>query len=219
MEPQSVSASPGSPASAATPSQPPKLLDALRDRIRVLHYSIRTERAYMDWARRFILFHGKRHPRDMGAPEITAFLTHLAVERNVSASTQNQAKAAILFLYKEVLQHDLPWLDEVVSAKKARRLPVVLTQREVRELLLQLQGTNWLVASLQHGTGARILEALRLRVKDVELERRELVVREGKGNKDRVTVLPRNLIAPLRDQMERVCVLHREDLDAGCGAV
>lgn len=128
----------------------------------------------------------------------------LAVARNVSASTQNpEAKAAILFLYKEVLQQDLPWLDEVVSAKKARRLPVVLTQREVRELLLHLQGAQWLVASLLYGTGMRILEALRLRVKDVEFERRELVVREGKGNKDRVTVLPENLLAPLREQLER----------------
>ena len=192
-----------------TPAAPqqPKLLDLLRQRIRVLHYSIRTEQAYVDWARRFILFHGKRHPREMGAAEVTAFLTHLAVERNVSASTQNQAKAAILFLYKEVLQQDLPWLDEVVSARKARRLPVVLTQREVRELLLHLQGTQWLVASLLYGTGMRILEALRLRVKDVEFERRELVVREGKGNKDRVTVLPENLLAPLREQLERARVL------------
>ena len=146
--------------------------------------------------------------------EVTAFLTHLAVERNVAASTQNQAKAAILFLYKEVLQQDLPWLDEVVSAKKARRLPVVLTQREVRELLLNLQGTQWLVASLLYGTGMRILEALRLRVKEVEFERRE-----GKGNKDRVTVLPENLMAPLREQMECARVLHRKDLDAGLGAV
>ena len=186
-----------------TAPQPPKLLEQLRQRIRALHYSIRTEQAYVDWARRFILFHGKRHPREMGAVEVTAFLTYLAVERNVSASTQDQAKAAILFLYKEVLQQDLPWLNEVVSAKKARRLPVVLTQREVRELLLNLQGTQWLIASLLYGTGMRILEALRLRVKDVEFERRELVVREGKGNKDRVTVLPENLIAPLREQMER----------------
>lgn len=200
-------------------SQPPKLLDSLRQRIRVLHYSIRTEQAYVDWARRFILFHGKRHPREMGAPEVTAFLTHLAVARNVSASTQNQAKAAILFLYKEVLQQDLPSLDEVVSAKKARRLPVVPTQREVRGLLLHLQGTQWLVASLLYGTGMRILEALRLRVKDVEFERRELVVREGKGNKDREAVLPENLLAPLGEQLERARVLRRKDLDAGLGAV
>ncbi|WP_287966338.1 integron integrase [Diaphorobacter sp.] len=199
--------------------QPPRLLESMRERIRVLHYSIRTEQAYVDWARRFILFHDKRHPREMGAPEVTAFLTHLAVERNVSASTQNQAKAAILFLYKEVLQQDLPWLDEIVSARKARRLPVVLTQREVRELLMHLQGTQWLVASLLYGTGMRILEALRLRVKDVEFERRELIVREGKGNKDRVTVLPENLITPLREQMERARALHRKDLDAGLGAV
>ena len=199
--------------------QPPKLLEQLRQRIRVLHYSIRTEQAYVDWARRFVLFHGKRHPREMGALEVTAFLTHLAVERKVSASTQNQAKAAILFLYKEVLQQDLPWLDEVVSARKARRLPVVLTQREVRELLLQLQGTQWLVASLLYGTGMRILEALRLRVKDVEFERRELIVREGKGNKDRVTVLPENLIAPLQVQLQKARTLHEKDLEAGLGRV
>lgn len=206
---------------AATPAEPPppKLLDQLRGRIRALHYSIRTEQSYHDWARRYILFHGKRHPRHMGAPEITAFLTHLAVERKVSASTQNQAKAAILFLYKEVLQLEVPWLDEVVSAKASRRLPVVLTQREVRELLLQLEGTNWLIASLLYGTGMRILEGLRLRVKDVEFERRELIVREGKGGKDRVTVLPENLVIPLREQMERARVLHRKDLDAGLGAV
>lgn len=132
------------PLAPAVP-QPPKLLESLRQRIRVLHYSIRTEQAYVDWARRFILFHGKRHPRELGAPDVTAFLTHLAVERNVSASTQNQAKAAILFLYKEVLQQGLPWLDEVVSARKARRLPVALTQREVRRLL-HFQGTQWLAA-------------------------------------------------------------------------
>ena len=183
--------------------QQPKLLDLVRQRIRYKHMSYRTEQAYCGWIKRFVIFHKMRHPRDMGAPEVMAFLTHLAVERNVAASTQNQAKAAILFLYKEVLQQDLPWLDEVVSAKKARRLPVVLTQREVRELLLHLQGTQWLVASLLYGTGMRILEALRLRVKDVEFERRELIVREGKGNKDRVTVLPENLMAPLREQVER----------------
>lgn len=195
---------------AAAPAQSPRVLDRVREQIRVRHYSIRTEQAYIDWARRFILFHGKRHPAEMGADEVAAFLSHLAVERGVSASTQNQAKAALLFLYKEVLGHDLPWLQEVMAAKTARRLPVVLTQREVRELLLQLDGTMWLVASVLYGTGMRLLEGLRLRVKDVEFERRELVVREGKGNKDRVTVLPENLLQPLREQMERARALHRK---------
>ena len=197
----------------------PKLLDRLRDHLRTRHYSIRTETAYVDWARRFILFHGKRHPQEMGAVEVEAFLTHLAVQRQVSASTQNQAKAAILYLYKQVLGVDLPWLDEVVQAKRPRRLPVVLTPSEVRELLLHVQGTAGLIVQLMYGTGLRLLEALRLRVKDVEFARREIIVRQGKGNKDRVTVLPENLMAPLREQMERARVLHRKDLDAGLGAV
>lgn len=201
------------------PPKPVKLLDQLRDRIRTLHYSIRTEEAYTDWARRYILFHKKRHPGEMGAPEVEAFLTYLAVERKVSASTQNQAKAALLFLYKEILRVNLPWLDEVVSAKPGRRLPVVLTQREVRELLLELNGVVWLVASLLYGTGMRVLEGLRLRVKDVEFERREILVREGKGNKDRVTVLPENLILPLKAQVEHARQLHQTELAAGRGAV
>lgn len=172
-------------------TKPPRLLDSVRARARVLHYAIRTEDAYADWARRFILFQGKRHPREMGAAEVEAFLTHLAVERKVSASTQNQAKAALLFLYREVLQVDLPWLVEVVAAKVGRLLPVVLMQREARELLLRLNGTMWLVASLLYGTGMRVLEGLRLRVKYAESKRRETIVRQSKGNKDRVTVLPR----------------------------
>lgn len=155
----------------------------------------------------------------MGATEITAFLSHLAVDRGVSASTQNQAKAALLFLYKEVLGTDLPWLQEIVTAKASRRLPVVLTPHEVRDLLLHLDGTNWLIASLLYGTGMRILEALRLRVKDVEFERREIIVREGKGNKDRITVLPENLIAPLRNQIEHARLLHEADLKKGLGEV
>lgn len=197
----------------------PRLLDRLRTRIRVLHYSIRTEQAYVDWARRFILFHGKRHPQELGAAEIEAFLSNLAIERNVSASTQNQAKAALLFLYREVLGVQLPWLDEIVSAKGARRLPVVLTQRQVGALLAELNGTMWLIASLLYGTGMRLLEGLRLRVKDVEFERREIVVREGKGNKDRVTVLPENLIGPLREQLAKSRRLHNEDLADGLGEV
>lgn len=203
----------------ASAAKPPKLLDQMREALRVHHYSYRTEQSYLDWARRYILFHGKRHPRDMGAEEVSAFLTHLATERRVSASTQNQAKAALLFLYKRVLGIELPWLDEVVQAKVHKRLPVVLTPREVRTLLHELNGTMWLVASLLYGTGMRLLEGLRLRVKDIEFERREVVVREGKGGKDRVTMLPENLIAPLQDQLMRAKKLHDEDLAAGYGEV
>ncbi|MBI4756786.1 MAG: integron integrase [Betaproteobacteria bacterium] len=201
------------------PARPPKLLDQLRTAIRVRHYSLRTEQAYVDWSRRFILFHGKRHPREMGAAEVAAFLSHLAVERRVSASTQNQARSALLFLYREVLAQDLPWLDEVVPAKASRRLPVVLTPGEVRGLLGSLSGTMGLVVGLLYGTGMRVLEGVRLRVKDVELARREVVVREGKGNKDRVTVLPENLVLPLQDHLARVRRLHDEDLAAGFGEV
>lgn len=206
-------------AAAAPGAPPPKLLDRLRIHLRTRHYSIRTEEAYVDWARRFILFHDKRHPQDMGAAEVQAFLSHLAVDRQVSASTQNQAKAALLYLYKQVLQVDLPWLDEVVQAKRPRRLPVVLTPGEVRELLLHVQGTAGLIAQLMYGTGLRLLEALRLRVKDVEFARREIIVREGKGNKDRVTVLPENLIAPLQAQLQKARALHEKDLEAGLGRV
>jgi integron integrase len=191
----------------------------MRGAIRLRHYSLRTEDTYVHWVRRFILFHGKRHPESMGAAEVQAFLTHLAVERNVSASTQNQAKSALLFLYKEVLQVQLPWLDEVVGAKDRDRLPVVLTPNEVKALLNELNGTSWLLASLLYGTGMRLLEGLRLRVKDVDFERRELIVRSGKGAKDRVTVLPENLMLPLRDQLSRAKVRHDRDLEAGFGSV
>ena len=164
----------------SSPSPPPKLLEQLRIHLRTRHYSIRTEQAYIDWARRFILFHGKRHPREMGAAEVEAFLSYLAVERNVSASTQNQAKAALLYLYKQIIGIDLPWLDEVVQAKTPKRLPVVLTTREVRDLLMQLNGPMWLIASLLYGTGMRLLEALRLRVKDVEFGRCKIISRQGR---------------------------------------
>jgi integron integrase len=191
----------------------------MRTHLRTRHYSIRTEQAYLDWARRFILFHGKRHPQEMGAAEVEAFLSHLAVDRQVSASTQNQAKAAILYLYKQVLEIQLPWLAEVVQAKQSRRLPVVLTPGEVRELLLHMNGTTGLIAQLLYGTGMRLLEALRLRVKDVEFARREIIVREGKGNKDRVTVLPENLMATLQAQLEKAQALHEKDLADGLGRV
>ncbi len=197
----------------------PKLLTRLRDHLRTRHYSIRTEATYVDWVRRFILFHGKRHPQDMGAAEVEAFLTHLAVDRHVAASTQNQAKSAILYLYKQVLGVELPWLDDVVQAKTPRRLPVVLTAPEVRSLLLHMQGTTGLIAQLLYGTGMRLLESLRLRVKDVEFSRREIIIREGKGNKDRVTVLPENLIIPLEQHLKKVRALHEKDLEAGFGRV
>ena len=200
-------------------TQSPKLLDRMRVHLRTRHYSLRTEEAYVDWARRFILFHSKRHPQDMGAEEVEAFLSHLAVDRQVAASTQNQAKSALLYLYKQVLGLELPWLDEVVQAKRPQRLPVVLTPSEVRDVLLHMQGTPALVGQLLYGTGMRLLEALRLRVKDVEFARREIVVREGKGNKDRVTVLPENLIAPLQAQLHKARALHEKDLDAGLGRV
>lgn len=172
-----------------TPAQlsdisPPKLLDQVVAKMRVKHYSIRTERSYVDWIKRFILFHDKQHPKDMGAAEVEAFLTHLAVARNVAASTQNQAKSALLYLYKEVLEVELPWLDKVTQANAPKRLPVVLTQGEVQAVLSRLDGSMWLIASLLYGSGLRIMEALRLRVKDVDFARREILVREGKGFKD-----------------------------------
>ncbi|WP_423748246.1 integron integrase [Geothrix paludis] len=197
--------------------QPPRLMDQLRERLRVRHYSLRTEDAYVDWARRFILFHGKRHPRDMGAGEVQAFLSHLAVDRRVSPSTQNQAKAALLFLYRNLLEVDLPWLSEVVQAKRPPRLPVVLTPGEVRALFDQMEGGMALVAQVLYGTGMRLMEGLRLRVKDVEFERREIVVRDGKGGNDRVTMLPERLAEPLQAHLERARALHVRDLEEGFG--
>ncbi len=207
------STAPARPDANAAP--PPRLLDRLRAEIRLRHYAIRTEATYVDWARRFILFHGKRHPQEMGAEEVTQFLSHLANERNVSASTQSQAKAALLFLYGQVLKVDLPWLDEIVTARTSRRLPVVLTPSEVRALLNELSGVTGLLAALLYGTGLRLLEGLRLRVKDVEFERREIVVRDGKGGKDRVTVLPENLLLPLQAQFAHAKALHDADLRRG----
>jgi integron integrase len=200
-------------------SQPPKLLEQLRVSLRVRHYSLRTEDAYVDWVRRFILFHGKRHPRDMGAPEVRAFLNHLAVDRHVAPSTQNQAKASLLFLYRNLLEVDLPWLSEVIQAKRQPRLPVVLTPGEVRTLLDQMEGGMALVARVLYGTGMRLMEGLRLRVKDVEFDRREIVVRDGKGGKDRVTMLPDCLVEPLRKHLDKVRALHERDLEEGFGEV
>lgn len=200
-------------------NQPPKLLDRVRERIRFKHYSIRTEDSYVQWIRRFILFHGKRHPSEMGAVEVEAFLTHLAVEGNVAASTQNQARSALLFLYKEVLGSELPWLNNVEQARKPRRLPVVLTEDEVRDVLANLEGVHWLVAALLYGAGLRLMEALRLRVQDVDFKRREVLVRNGKGFKDRVTMLPDKLAGRLQSHLATVRFLHEKDLAEGFGEV
>lgn len=195
------------------------MLVQVQEKIRLKHYSIRTEQVYTDWVKRFILFHKKRHPADMGATEVEQFLSHLAIKGQVAASTQNQAKSALLFLYREVLEIELPWLDEVVKAKDAKRLPVVLTAQESMRLLDEMEGTSGLIARLLYGTGMRVMEGVRLRVKDVEFTRRELVVREGKGNKDRVTMLPQSLVEPLQSHLARVKVLHEKDLAAGFGDV
>lgn len=205
--------------SSAEPAASPRLLEQVRARIRFKHYSIRTEQAYLDWIRRFIRHFGKQHPRDLGAAEVEAFLTHLAVAGRVAASTQNQAKSALLFLYKEVLATELPWLDRVEAAKTSKRLPVVLTQNEVAAVLAGLDGTHGLIARLLYGTGLRIMEGLRLRVKDVDFDRCEILVRDGKGAKDRVTMLPGSLVPALRDHLGRVHELHRQDLAAGHGEV
>lgn len=198
--------------------QPAMLLDQVRAKIRLKHYSIRTEEAYCDWIRRYINFHGS-HPAKLAGPEVEAFLTALAVEGRVAASTQNQAKSALLFLYKDVLGVELPWLDSIEKAKAPKRLPVVLTHDEVAQLLARLSGIHRLIGALLYGTGLRIMEAMRLRVKDVEFTRREIVVRDGKGHKDRVTMLPVRLVAPLADQVAHVRELHRVDLAEGFGAV
>lgn len=198
----------------------PRLLDQVRGRFRVKHYSIRTETAYLGWIRRYIHFHGIRHPAEMGRIEVEAFLTSLAVERNVSAATQNQALSALLFLYKEVIEIELPWLDNVTRAKKPARLPTVLTQEETAALLDRLDnGEVKLIVRLLYGSGLRLLEGLRLRVKDVDLSRRELIVRDGKGGKDRVTMLAAQLVEPLRLQIAGRRSVHDEDLLRGRGDV
>ncbi|BBA34416.1 integron integrase [Methylocaldum marinum] len=191
----------------------------MRDKIRVKHYSLRTEDAYVQWIKRFILFHGKRHPKDMSAPEVEAFLSHLATQRNVAASTQSQALSAILFLYREVLGIELPWLENVTRAKKPQRLPVVLTVQEVKSVLAHLDGRNWVMASLLYGSGLRLMECVRLRVKDVDFAMRQIVVRDGKGAKDRVTMLPDSPVEPLKHYLEKVKAVHEKDLHEGFGEV
>ncbi len=196
----------------------PRLLDQVRERMLRLGRSPRSVEAYVGWIRRFILANGKRHPRDMGAREVEAFLTMLAVDGKVSASTQNQALSALLFLYRQVLDMDLPWMANIQRAKKPSRLPTVLTREEAQEVLSQMNGSPWLVASLLYGCGLRLLEALRLRIKDVDFGRREIVVRNGKGGKDRRTMLPMTLVSPLLLQIEEARRVRRMDAAAGFGA-
>ena len=185
----------------ASATQAPTVISKLRAELRLRHYSRRTEEAYVGWVRRYLLFHGRRHPRDLGAAELREFLTALAIEGDVSAATQNQARAALKFLYADVLGIDLGKLEDVAPAKRPKRLPVVLTPEEVRAVLARLHGTPALVAALLYGSGLRLLEALRLRVKDLDFDRKELIVRAGKGNKDRVTMLPARIIPALQEHL------------------
>jgi len=196
---------------------PTRLLDEVRAQLRVRHYSLRTEGIYVAWIKRFILANGKRHPRELGAVDLERFLSALAVTQKVSASTQNQALSAMLFLYRNVLHVDLPWMENVVRAKHSLRVPTVLSRGEVQSLLLQMDGRTWLLASVLYGAGLRLMECLRLRIKDVDFARNEITVRDGKGAKDRRTVLPRSLVEPLQREVDRAQALHAVDLEEGFG--
>ena len=197
----------------------PRLLDRLRQAIRVRGLSRRTGEAYARWVVRYVRFHRLRHPQELGSAEVTAFLTHLAVQERVSASTQNQALSALLFLYREVLEIELPWLDQVVRARRPQRVPVVLTRTEVHALLSRMEGPEALLAKLLYGAGLRLLEACRLRVKDLDLPTRELVVRDGKGRKDRRTLIPESLVVPLATQLAHARATYEADLRTGAGWV
>jgi len=201
------------------PDAKPRLLDRVRQRLRLKHYSYRTEPQYVLWIRRFVLFHDKRHPESMGPVEVEAFLNDLAVRLRVSAATQNQALAAILFLYRHVLDRDLPWLDHLIRAKKPQRLPVVLSAQETRAVLSQLDGVYWLIGNLLYGSGMRLMECLQLRVQALDFEYQQILVRNGKGGKDRVTVLPRMLIAPLQSHLAVVRARHDLALRDGYAGV
>ena len=209
----------GSPSPSKQIVSPARLLDQVRESARLRHLSLRTEQAYVAWIRRFVRYHGTRHPRELGSAEIRAFLSHLATEANVAASTQNQAFAALLFLYRHVLKRPLDAVDGIERARKPHRLPVVLTREEARSVLAELRGAPAIVAQLLYGSGLRLLEALRLRVKDIDFGLHALHVRDGKGGKDRITVLPTTVEEALALHLERVRLLHRRDLAAGHGAV
>jgi integron integrase len=199
--------------------RPKKLLDQVRDAIRVKHYAYSTEKTYVYWAKRFVLYHNKRHPLEMGEKEISEFLTCLAAEEDVAASTQNQALSALLFLYREVLRKDLDLPLELVWAKRPKRLPTVLTREEVQQVIAQLTGVHRLIVQLLYGSGLRLMECMRLRVKDLDFGQRQILVRDAKGGKDRVTILPNSLIKPLRAQLATAKQLHEQDLADGYGAV
>jgi integron integrase len=197
----------------------PKLLDQVRTVIRVKHFSLSTERAYVSWIRRFILFHNKRHPNEMAEPEIRQFISHLAVDAKISASTQTVALSALLFLYRDVLKKELPYIAHIERAKPSKKLPVVFTRREVEAVLARLNGIHHLIACLLYGSGLRLMEAVRLRVKDIDFERGEISIREGKGSKDRITMLPAAVIESLQAHLRKVRILHQADLKAGYGKV
>ena len=206
-------------ATSSSEKRAPRLLDRLHDAICTFHYSRRTEDAYAHWVKRFIYFNDKRHPAELGELEVTKFLNHLATSRNVSASTQNQALSALLFLYKNVLGMELAWLDGLVRAKRPQRMPLVLTKDETISLLHELAGVHRLLASVLYGTGMRLMECLRLRVKDIDYGYGQILVRDGKGAKDRVTMLPQSLVAPLQDQLAHSRRLHDQDIREGFGEV
>src|SRR5437870_9153885 len=210
---------PIAPPTDISSASPPKLLERVRWHLRVKHYSIRTEEAYVDWIRRYILFHRKRHPNEMGEREIAEFLTHLAVEKHVAASTQNQAFAALLFLYQQVLDRKLDFIDKVERVTRPAKLPVVFTPAEVRSVLAHLKGDYRLMAELLYGSGLRLMECLRLRIKDIDFGYNRITVRDAKGLRDRVALLPQQLQHPLRGQIARVKELHRQDIARGGGKV
>jgi len=210
---------PRKPASASPSADKPKLLDQMREALRSRHYSRRTEQTYCHWVKRYVHFHNVRHPAEMGEPEINAFLTHLAVKEKVSSSTQNQALSALLFLYRHVLGREVGDLGEVIRARKPKRLPVVMTRDEVKAVLSNLTGDKRLMASLMYGAGLRLMECLRLRVQDIDFSRNEILVRDGKGAKDRITMLPESLKAPLQEHLKRVQAIHERDLADGWGRV
>lgn len=197
------------------PPKPPRLLDQVREVARLKHFSLSTEKSYVYYIRDFILFHHKRHPKEMGAPEIRAYLSHLATQRNVAASTQTVALSALLFLHRKVLNIELPYIDDIERAKRPQRLPVVFTRSEVKRILANLDGVQHLVVSLLYGTGMRLTEELRLRVKDLDFEYRQITVRDGKGQKDRLTMLPSSLAEPLQQQLQKAKQLHEQDLAMG----
>ena len=205
--------------SYSNPPKQPEFLDQVRNAIRVKHYSLRTEQSYIYWVRKFIFFNKKCHPKDMGEQEVSAYLTYLAVNRKVSASTQNQALCALVFMYKHVLKNKLGDLNNVARAKRPRKLPVVLTKEEVRLILNRLEGNKALMAKLLYGSGLRLMECLRLRIKDIDLNYLQIIVRNGKGGKDRITLLPDELIPQVKHQIERAWTYHRQDLEQGYGEV